>query len=409
MKIKWDEGFDLSVFETMLTKGVEASGRGVHHGPGSLEDCVAVARTMLRFDPDLAWETKTSIISKAVNAQRGNPDHATQSVLRAVQRDVRLHLAKPETPFILVTTIGIASGGQIPKVSIHGCTISFPSKLPSRFLDQRTEAFARGKSCVGVPKDDLKQWVRIRVDARSSFEAGTKALDALDLLRGELNLFANTGWRKTYGGPQTPVNQVRLGPLHTLHRPNGDNTDIDLYWYDPQYTQGHSFLNLRTAGSKVLSNVAIFRRKMVRLPYRATIEDALIRYARCLDTNDLDASVVKLWGVLELLTGTGRDSYEKTIRRASFIFSDGQRHRLVLEHLRRYRNRSVHAGKVGEDMEIEVFQLKKYVEHLLRFHVLNNFAFQSFNEACAFLDHSHNAAQLKKQIATLRAALKFLG
>ena len=103
------------------------------------------------------------------------------------------------------------------------------------------------------------------------------------------------------------------------------------------------------------------------------------------------------------------DSYDKTIRRTSSMYKNAALHQQALKHLRQHRNRSVHAGTQGGDFEVQVYQLKEYVAHLLRFHISNRFKFSSLSEGCGFMDISRDKSTLHKQIALLNDGLKFLG
>ena len=55
----------------------------------------------------------------------------------------------------------------------------------------------------------------------------------MDLLRGMWNLRLNSAARSS-SGKRKPVNVLQLGPLHSLHEPNGELA-TDRYWYDANY------------------------------------------------------------------------------------------------------------------------------------------------------------------------------
>jgi hypothetical protein len=62
------------------------------------------------------------------------------------------------------------------------------------------------------------------------------------------------------------------------------------------------------------------REELGRIPYRRDLEAALRRYARALDRRDWDTSFVRLWGLLETLTG--RLGYEKLEKRALLMMPE---------------------------------------------------------------------------------------
>ncbi len=63
--------------------------------------------------------------------------------------------------------------------------------------------------------------VRVSVRARSEHEAYEKATGALDLLRGIWNLRLNSDVRSS-SGKRKSANVLQVGPLHSLHEPNGE-------------------------------------------------------------------------------------------------------------------------------------------------------------------------------------------
>ena len=151
------------------------------------------------------------------------------------------------------------------------------------------------------------------------------------------------------------------------------------------------------------------RSRLTKLSYRSDIEGALIRYVRVLDSADLNDTFLRLWSLLEYLTDSTHDLYKVATRRAAFMFADRERSKLVLTHLTNHRNRFVHAGSDTDDIESLVFQLKRYVDALLLFHLGNRFGFSSRNEAALFMDLPLNKKELQLQIKRLQDAKKYVG
>ena len=100
-------------------------------------------------------------------------------------------------------------------------------------------------------------------------------------------------------------------------------------------------------------SLAFFRRRLRKHKYPDIIRESIIRYTRSLDERILPTAFIKLWGVLELLTDTVGASYEATIKRTAFIFKERDYHFQVLQHLRKYRNSSVHMD--SENSEVETY------------------------------------------------------
>jgi len=248
----------------------------------------------------------------------------------------------------------------------------------------------------------------VSVVARSPFEAAEKALDRLDFIRGIWNLWINRGESiRISSGKRIPVNNILLGPIHTLHNRDG-KLATESWWYEPQYQGVIKPFNDKSKINNMCKYMTNFRRLLKKSNYASDIIQAVLRYVRALDYRDWDVSFLRLWSVLEFLTGTLSDRYEVTIRRASYMFSNREYNRQILSHLRDYRNKSVHAGSESSEIELLMYQLKNYVEVLLAFHVRNKFKFSSIADAAEFLDLPNDLDLIDRKIGKLRYARKFI-
>lgn len=198
------------------------------------------------------------------------------------------------------------------------------------------------------------------------------------------------------------------GPLYSLHRPDG-TLAVEYDWTDPEYSGPRLSRNLRRKWGQVLRDEEGIRAALKRSPYRATLEDALRRYCRALDSIDLSRAFLDLWGLLETLTGISpQDSHNKVVNRASFIWSDAQRktHEQVLHHLRRHRNSYVHAGEGANRTNAYVHQIRRYAEEMLLFHIAYSRHFTSMDRAVRFFDLPFDTAQLQHLIETQESEAK---
>ena len=137
--------------------------------------------------------------------------------------------------------------------------------------------------------------------------------------------------------------------------------------------------------------------------------EVFVRYARALDGIDFDSTFLKLWALLELLTVTTSARYDQTINRALFVFQEQELNRVLLEHLRDYRNATVHDAMSTDLVHDFNWQLKQYVDALIRFHIMFSGRFETWTEAGAFLDLPRDPETLKKRLAAIREALRYRG
>lgn len=308
----------------------------------------------------------------------------------------------------MLTTVNIHFSNDLPRYSINGCTISFYKQLPKKYRSARNTVLSKVSSWLIDRDNSFSYYVVAHVADKTDHEAVEKMLDAIDFLRGIWNLHLNKSMVLSFGGSKKPINQITLGALHTLHDKKGKNVS-DTFWYEPDYYKDHSKVDFSKNSYKTLEFTKNVRKALRKNAYGKDVEFAIIRYVRALDSQDYNAVFIKLWSVLEGLTNTLKDSYDRTIRRAAFHYADREYNKQVLEHLRQYRNKSVHLGVGESDIDTHVYQLKSYVEQLLRFHIGNHFKFESMEEAAEFMDLQPDMEALKKQIELCRAGIKFMG
>jgi hypothetical protein len=234
-----------------------------------------------------------------------------------------------------------------------------------------------------------------------------RAIDGVDFIRGIWNFFLNRqhGWRSSSGKPE-PVNHIRLHPVHTAHEPGG-KAAAQQWWYQPEYRGPASVMDLTRDWKKLSTFTTRVRHYVSHSAYADSISAALRQYVRALDRHDMSDAFMRLWSVMGLLTATARMTYDDTVKRASFLYADPDLAQLILENLRRERNRLVHEGQDSHAGEICVYQAKRHVEALLEFHIRNRFRFQTLDEAGAFLSLPRNLEALEQKMKHYRAAKQY--
>jgi hypothetical protein len=79
----------------------------------------------------------------------------------------------------------------------------------------------------------------------------------------------------------------------------------------------------------------------------------------------------------------------------------------VLNHLRLHRNSSVHDGIKKDRIQKYLYQLKRYVEGVLSFHINNPFKVSSLSDAVLFLDLPTDSGSLTKTITQYKKVMKY--
>lgn len=417
MSVRWNrEEFDpdslVARLEGLRVPPNAAIDEDVHfEGDIFFDDVVTVLERALSFSETMTERDRRRLLAEALfGAARSGPLTA-DALLARVNRGAQKFFRKDPEEYVLATSLSFAYFPELPRsTEVSGCTISFGPWLPEHLRAGHEEAEERMRRYVfgKYPgAEGLAPYCAVWVSAvgRSDFEAADRALATLDLLRGIWNLILNRRkWTRTTARRRRPVNEVLLGPVHSLHCSDGplaSETD----WYEYDYVEPMRTTELRKRWDKVQGNEANVHVLLRRSSYRQQLENAVRRYTRALDSREWDSAFVRLWGLLEDLTGTERgNGHEVTVRRAAFQYDDSERwlHVQVLKHLKDYRNRSVHGGESSEDIEAYLYQLKRYVEDTLVFHLQDPWEFSSIEEMACFLDLPTDPAALERKIADLR-------
>ena len=408
MTVKWKNSFKPDVILGKLSSIRTLDGEKVSFSGFEYNEYIAVLKSMIDVDESISTEVAHGLIVRGFHEAAKNQDLTSKNVISSVKKTVREHLAKSDENYWLVTTINVHSSNDLPRYSINGCSLHFYKYLPKKYRKTRQEFLVKVSSWL-IDKDDrFSHYLVAHMSEKSPHDAVDKMLDAIDLVRGIWNLHTNKAMVLSSGGRKKPVNQVTLGALHTLHDKYGKKIN-DIFWYEPEYYKKHTKVDFSKNSYKTLEFTKNVRKALSKNSYKKEVEAAIVRYVRALDSQDYNSVYIKLWSVLEYLTHTLKDSYDKTIRRAAFQYSDHEYNRQVLEHLRQYRNKSIHLGVGENDIDTHVYQLKSYIEQLLRFHIDNHFKFGSLEDATKFMDLQPDKEALKKQIALYQAGIKFMG
>jgi hypothetical protein len=409
MCASWVSGYDPADISARINKirTIDSQGKTSFRG-FEFNEYEILLDSMVRFNKEIPDIEKSRIIRDALFNVGKDVDITDETLLKCITFYEKDYLSRKQKKYILITSISAAYCAKLNDITENGCKIKFISRLNNKFLLNRENLLkvAKDSFCGDLPVDYT--CVKIYVSGRSVNEAAIKALDSIDFVRGVWNWYYN---RKTIfrisSGLRNPINNIVLGPFHTLHETNGDLA-TKMWWYQPEYRGALRSYNTE----KDINNLRKFRnnvnRRLRKCHYWQELKPLILRYSRAIDGTDLEDSFIKLWSVLEHLTDTGYEGYKVTVRRASFIYSDYELSRQVLTHLKDYRNRAVHASSTTHNIEGYVFQLKKFVENLLRFHLGNKYGFKNIHEAAVLFDLPKNKIEYNSKVKIMKYAKKYI-
>ena len=234
-----------------------------------------------------------------------------------------------------------------------------------------------------------------------------KALDALNLLRGLWTFREKLGRVTMHLGlhPQEPVGIVHLGPIHTVHQPDGSPA-IDNYWYEPDYIGDRPLFEPKKGWGELEKFRSWALGQMEKLNYKQELQELLVQFANAMDQTDPNTALLQLWCILERITDTIGGRYDDTINRALWPYKDRALIKEQLDHLRVRRNQYVHAAKESSEMEQTVYVAKSFVEEHLRRLISNDLVVESIREYGKFLSLPTNIETLKKRREHLDLAIQ---
>lgn len=372
-------------------------GERVMFSPFEYSDYIAVLLSMIDLEENLSPEIERELIIKGFHGAAKNKKIDKASVLAEINRAIVEYNQKPVRPYKLVSTISIDRSCSLKSHAIGSSVISYHSTLPERYKSSRRDALREVSDWLTNRDEPSSMYIVARTLAKSDYDAVDQLLGDIDFMRGSFNLLLNNIKTISLCGRKSPINKIVLGCLQTLHDDHGLLAS-STYWYQPVHVKKYSPYNISSDSNRIVKLASKLRYRISRSLLRSELITAIIRYARALDSQGDNVTFLQLWSLLEYLTSTLRDGYDKTIRRTLFLFNDHEYNKQVLEHLRQYRNKSVHSGGTEGEIEPHIYQLKRYVEILLWFHIENSFRFRSLAEAAELLDLPYSKETLKSKL-----------
>jgi hypothetical protein len=366
-----------------------------------IQDLIAITISAIDLDDEIPELRRRRIVTRAVFKTASRNTLNSRNLLAAINRLEAEWKSAESKRFTFLSSMSVKHFYHLGRVVSRGTTITFNDDSPSEIEQTDLGKTSEFRIHASLPEDYTN--VRAFVDARDEDEAAELAFDAIDLIRGIWCYYFNSRKLSRESSIPTEVNDIKLGPLHMLRE------SPERWWFDSDYPWHVKPKDIEREWYHLKRFQHSVQRDLRESRFRRDLEGAVIRYVRALDARNLDTAFLKLWGVLEYLTDTTEMSSDHTVRRAAFAYPDAPFiHIQTLAHLRSYRNLSVHRGESSGDIERLVFQLKRYVEHLLWHFLRNSRPYATLKEASEYLDLSPYPKELDDQISHLRSRLGLL-
>jgi len=267
------------------------------------------------------------------------------------------------------------------------CHFEFSAGIPNGFTRDNLKA---PFSAMNIPLY-TKEWTAVTVSCygRNAQSSGNRALDTLNYLRAIWNFSYNRWQGYSWSAPvERPKNRIRIGPVHTVHNPDGTPAG-DWFYFEQPFAQSYYPGRADAYGEKELNDLArqeeFYLSPIDKLKYRGEFRSVLREYVSILDTPSSEGGFTRLWKVLEALTATEMADYDTMVTRASAVFRNTQLAHMMVNQLKHARNITTHDMKSAIDSRICFQQALRFVHALLVLHLDYAGEFASFKEVGEFL------------------------
>lgn len=409
MRVKWknNKALNPQLILERISAGIKKMPDGTLGFDMNILELETLLFTMLDFAEDYSNHNALYLLKRAVRTCAEDGKLSKENFLQAINDEVRGHLGTREQLFVLSTSISMTGGFPINPIILGGAKIEcYPQGFPVEYNGRNT--FLERWKYQDPPFTPGQCAVLVSVKRKNWLDAAEQALDALDLVRGIFCYIYNAESEFSLVGFKARIeNKISLGGMHCIHNEDGTLARDKQFWFEQRYEKAPPFVisdGQKEIGASRFNEMVdhLSRHRDERL-----IKKSFIRYVRAIDNYDKNTSVMHLWSVLESLAGKDGYAAESIVRRCSFIHGERAFHQQVLEHLREYRNSSVHTGMHLESPDWHCFQLQRYFRHLVHFYLADVDTFNTIDEANRFLDLADSKEKLLYEIDVRQKALEF--
>lgn len=367
-------------------------------GTDEVDQYISVLRDAFTFPEELSTREAGAIVGRGILDARKKGKLTDATVLESLQRITHEKLAQPYGQFSMWSRLSYRppASARDTKFSYGGVSIRLTSKLP-RYMQISDSDFARLEPIATKDKPGFCFGIAI-TSARNSVHAADRIFEACEIFQSVYNLVLKS-WNIT-GSEQRPEATLLLGPYHFLFKGRKCLIDSER-WYNQNYrdefwkTTNRESDRIHSAAKYVGKALA----KLEKHPLREPLSAALLMMNDGMETADMSRRTLRYWTALERLfqAGDERISYEKIIRRATYLDSPADIVRSKLARIVRIRNRYVHIGS----RENEHHQLVQFLADLVSLHLLyllfNGDDFADHNEFIEMTDLPSDAKALERR------------
>jgi hypothetical protein len=220
MCAKWKDNYDPNHLAERIESGCDRSTPGRVGFKMEHHDCVTLLWSSLVLSDQIPESEISGIFWKGIFAAAKAGRITAKTLCSEVSKVERVFLNLPPVQFTVATSISVTPSISLVRRSRTGSRISIGGMNDGKFSRGPIIEHARTLLLSDFPANYLS--TRVTLQARTPAVAAVNALDDLDLIRGLWNFGINRRIiSSNSSGKRQPMNQILLGPVHTIHNPDG--------------------------------------------------------------------------------------------------------------------------------------------------------------------------------------------
>lgn len=333
---------------------------------GEVDQHISVLRDAFEFPKELSSRERASAVWRGLLDARKSGELTDSSVMKELQRITDNSLAQKLHRYSMWSRVSYKPPieGRSRKFNYDGVAIRLATHLPS-YMHLGSDQFSNLRPIPVKDKPNFGYIIAV-TQARNETHAADKIFQSTELFQAIYNV-ALKSWN-ILGSEQKPEAPILMGPYHFFFKEkkslHNENT-----WYNPNFWD--EYWNTSSGDSKNIYNSAqTVRRALAMLenhPLKEPISAALLMMNDGMQSADMSRRTLRYWTAIERLfqAGDERASYEKIIKRATYLDNSNSLAKAKLGRLVRIRNRYVHMGA----SENEHHQLTQYLADHVRRHL----------------------------------------
>lgn len=269
-KIKWRQRFEPAVILNRIDaiRTVGTDGRVSFSGI-NVDEMLTTLESMLEFPSGMHDIQPSVAVWRALGRIKGalTPD----SVRDEVAKFINEQNSKSLEEYHVRTSVSMDTTWLPRKLERGDGVIEFPRPRSLRRYDTPEYDVCVRKSPAGVIPASYSP-VLVHVRAKSPEGAFARAMRILDTERAMWALWCNSQM-ELFGAAWHPINKIRLGGTHTIHKPSGALA-ADSPWFEPNFVAARP--HSPNKPKELQARIRKLRRRLAQSPYGGTLREALL-------------------------------------------------------------------------------------------------------------------------------------